>query len=303
MIYKIKQFLRHSLVGNWVTKKIQDSIFFPPVYRLLFFFHLTELNHAQPTDALINASKQSRIFFGQNQERVNKIVQNLADRKSKHVYNRLIQLRSYLKIPPIFSTGSQYFPKDIIHLNSYECFVDCGAYTGDTIEEFRELTHHSYQHIVAFDPDPRNFSILQEKSFKKCTCIQAGVWNKQDTLPFYTGNLTSSKLEQTQVSRGLYSTQIPVQVNVVMIDKCPECAEMTFLKMDIEGAELNALKGAEKTIRKNRPTLAICIYHSDQDMIDIPEWILSLGLNYKLYVRHYSCSFCPDETVLYAVPD
>ncbi len=241
------------------------------------------------------------MYFEKNEGRIQAIIEALADKQSKRVYKDLIQLRSTLDAWPNQSHGSQYFPTDIIHLTQKECFVDCGAYTGDTIEEFLNLTQKNYKRIVAFDPDPYNFSVLKAKKFPNCTCIKSGVWNKEDTLTFYTGNSLCSKLEQAQVSRGLYSVQESIQVHVVAIDSCPECAEMTFLKMDIEGAELNALKGAEKTIRKNRPTLAICIYHSDQDMIDIPEWILSLKLDYKLYVRHYSFGLYPDETVLYAI--
>lgn len=88
-------------------------------------------------------------------------------------------------------------------------------------------------------------------------------------------------------------------MQVDAIDNIPECADATFIKMDIEGAEQNALAGAEKTIRRNRPKLAICIYHSDEDMLDIPERVLALNMGYKLYVRHHFGTIC--ETVLYAV--
>ena len=74
---------------------------------------------------------------------------------------------------------------------------------------------------------------------------------------------------------------------------------VTFIKMDIEGSELEALKGAQQTIQRDRPKLAICIYHKPEDMTDIPLYIKSLVPEYRLYVRHHSnrCS----ETVLYAV--
>lgn len=82
--------------------------------------------------------------------------------------------------------------------------------------------------------------------------------------------------------------------------------------MDIEGAELNALKGAKETILRDKPKLAICLYHSDNDMLDIPEYIHSLVPEYKLYIRQHSESeqdnddirfgFFIIETVLYALP-
>ena len=86
---------------------------------------------------------------------------------------------------------------------------------------------------------------------------------------------------------------------MVALDDVPECQDVTFLKMDIEGAEWDTLHGATNIIEKNKPTLAICIYHSDEDMLRIPEFIQSKWPEYKLYVRQHF--FLPLETVLYAV--
>lgn len=74
---------------------------------------------------------------------------------------------------------------------------------------------------------------------------------------------------------------------------------VTFIKMDIEGSELAALKGAANTIRSQKPKLAICIYHSPQDMLKIPIYIKSLVPEYKIYIRHYTDMML--ETVCYAV--
>ena len=68
--------------------------------------------------------------------------------------------------------------------------------------------------------------------------------------------------------------------------------------MDIEGSELPALKGAVNIIKRNKPKLAICIYHSDSDMIDIAEWIHTVVPEYRLFVRQHSWEIT--ETVLYA---
>ena len=69
--------------------------------------------------------------------------------------------------------------------------------------------------------------------------------------------------------------------------------------MDIEGSELEALKGAAETIKKWRPKLAISIYHKYEDIIEIPEYILSIVPDYSFYIRHYSSDIW--ETVLYAI--
>lgn len=87
---------------------------------------------------------------------------------------------------------------------------------------------------------------------------------------------------------------------MINIDAVPECKNATFIKMDIEGMEWDALHGAVETIKRNHPKLAICIYHSDEDMIRIVEYIHEIAPEYKLYVRHHSKR--EYETVLYAVP-
>jgi len=80
-----------------------------------------------------------------------------------------------------------------------------------------------------------------------------------------------------------------------------EKEKVTFIKMDIEGAELNALKGAERIIREQKPKLAICIYHKPEDVWEIPSLLLNFVSDYKFYIRHNTYSFLYDTT-LYALP-
>lgn len=89
-------------------------------------------------------------------------------------------------------------------------------------------------------------------------------------------------------------TSIPVR----SIDDTENCHDATFIKMDIEGSEQMALLGAKKTIIRNKPKLAICIYHSDEDMIKIPLMIHEMVPEYKLWIRQHSNGI--PETVLYA---
>jgi hypothetical protein len=91
-----------------------------------------------------------------------------------------------------------------------------------------------------------------------------------------------------------------ISIQVKTIDNL-NLEKVTFIKMDVEGAELNALKGAEKTILKDKPKLAICIYHSNEDMVCIAEYIHNLAPEYKLYVRQHFLFPSAAETVLYAI--
>ena len=77
-------------------------------------------------------------------------------------------------------------------------------------------------------------------------------------------------------------------VSVTRLDDVPVCSEATWIKMDIEGAEMQALAGAKDTILRNHPRLTICIYHSDEDMLRIPEYIHNLVPEYKLYIGHHT---------------
>jgi hypothetical protein len=82
-----------------------------------------------------------------------------------------------------------------------------------------------------------------------------------------------------------------VQHNIQKVD---------FIKMDIEGAEPIALKGAINTIKRYRPKLAIAIYHSMDDFVSIPKWINDLNLDYELYLGHYTIH--AEETIIFAKP-
>jgi hypothetical protein len=84
------------------------------------------------------------------------------------------------------------------------------------------------------------------------------------------------------------------KIDDIVLDK-----KVSFIKMDIEGAELEALKGAKNTIQNNYPKLAIAIYHKPDDLLNIPQYILSLNRNYKFYLRHYGYNSW--ETILYAI--
>ena len=91
-----------------------------------------------------------------------------------------------------------------------------------------------------------------------------------------------------------------VTIETAAIDEIVKDDKVTFLKLDVEGAEMKALQGAKNTILKNKPRLAVCIYHKPEDIIEIPAYLLSLNPDYHFYIRHYKLSY--NETVLYAIP-
>jgi len=240
--------------------------------------------------------KLEKTVFTENNDRILRVRDNLDDEKSRRVFSNLIHYRMskdrrYLK--GIMDDKDQYFPQGIVHLSEREVFVDCGAFKGDTIKEFVKRVNGHYKKIIAFEPDEQNFAALCKinRGGVDVLPIQAGVWSNDGVLRFDSEGTSESRVNETGNS----------EISVMRIDSVPECRDATFIKMDIEGAEREALKGAESVIRQNRPKLAICLYHQPEDFFEIPEYILSLDLHYRLYVRHHH--YNRDETLLYAIPD
>ena len=121
--------------------------------------------------------------------------------------------------------------------------------------------------------------------------IQKGAWDKNITLCFQADyEHGASRIIEDVNSDKTY-------IDVVRIDNLIK-ENITYIKMDIEGAELNAIKGAERIIKENKPTLAICVYHKNEDLLNIASAIKALVPEYKLYLRHHNVS--GTETVLYA---
>jgi len=193
-------------------------------------------------------------------------------------------------------TEDQYFDSEIIipRLSSNEVFVDAGCCNCYTDHRFVERCD-KYKKIIAFEPSPKQYLDCVEFSqdIKNITIHQCALWHENTTICF----------DDTRTAGGTHisdnASASTTQIKAVKLDDILDGEEATFIKMDIEGAELNALKGAEQTILKNRPKLAICVYHKPEDIFEIPAYILSLHSDYKLYLRHYS--FWHGETVLYAV--
>ena len=193
---------------------------------------------------------------------------------------------------------SQYFGLlrqyvDVFTANEGETVLDVGACDGATSVQFLEWGGDKIRRVYAFEFDPLNLERCREniKGFAdKITLIEKGAWDKDDVMYIDTETVGSG------LSHVSGSGKFRVQLS--SIDNVMKDEPVTFIKMDIEGAELKALIGAKNTIIKNRPRLAISIYHKPEDICEIPEYILSLVPEYKFYMRHYSSSSA--ETILYA---
>ena len=172
-----------------------------------------------------------------------------------------------------------------------EYFVDAGALDGETTEFFLKHFENGYAYVL--EPNLKQFEIIKERlrAYPQVELLSYGAYDKNTTLRFdpAEGDEGSAKI----------SAGGGMEIEVRRLDDLLEDRKVTFIKMDIEGAELAALRGAERIIREQRPKLAICVYHKPEDIWEIPSLILRYHPDYKLYLRHYSIT--QTETVLYAV--
>lgn len=198
---------------------------------------------------------------------------------------------------PITYNGESYFFTEEIMLSDKECLVDAGAFDGDTIRSFKKATDDQYETIYAFEMDKRNYNNLQRYCFgtgggykqddSRINLYQMGVSDCKGTFCY------NSNFETTQFAENGNEICEVDSLDCILRDK-----KVTFIKMDIEGSEMQALHGAEVLIKNQKPKLAICIYHSIEDFLNIPVYIKNLNPEYKILIRHHS--ICEAETVCYA---
>lgn len=245
-------------------------------------------------------------YFHDNHDRVKKCLKLLSDEKSRSTYFKLIKLRQTYQKKYIaeYDYFNQYFPADIPEFvnGGAEVFVDCGAFNGDTAEAFARR-FPEYGRIVAIEPDRRNAALLRRKRLRSLSIVRAACADYDGRAAFdektNPGGSHIIGKGKSECDRNRKINEDTCNIDVRKIDSIPACADATFIKMDIEGSEMSALRGAKETIQRNHPKLAICLYHSNEDMIAIPEYIHELVPEYSLFVRAHTMGIA--ETVLYAV--
>ena len=183
----------------------------------------------------------------------------------------------------------QYFDESFLKFDHDEVFVDAGAYDLTTTLEFAQRCK-DFKKIYAFEPDENNIRYCNKRKAgeKRIEIVPFGTWSEKNELRFRALGNWSSKIDDMGEET----------ISVTAIDNVVK-EKVTYIKMDVEGAELETLKGAKNIICRDKPKLAVCIYHKPEDMTDLPIYIKSLVPEYKLYVRHYSEE--KYETILYAI--
>jgi len=181
--------------------------------------------------------------------------------------------------------------------------IDAGAFLGDTALAFATSVGAGGR-VYVFDVIENHLKVIRHNVAQNPTLT-----DRIKLLPFGLGDVchagtpfSSENLLAPGFSLNSLNAEQQAQIPVKTIDslvKAGQIERVDFIKMDIEGYELRALKGADETIRRFKPKLAISVYHKPEDLAEIPLYIRSLGLGYRMYVDHYTIH--SEETVLYAV--
>ncbi len=224
-----------------------------------------------------------------------------ADEESLATYRANILWRakgdpSHLPFP---APANTYFPRDLFQLTPRESIVDCGAFDGDTLRMFL-ANEASFEAFYAIEADMVSLqklrayvATLPSQVAKRVHELDCAVGGERCMLQFVmTGALTSRAGDQDGVEA--------VDVPCVPLDELFADRKVTFIKMDIEGAEFDALRGGKAVIERDSPILAICVYHTQNDIWRIPLLMRSLNPDYKLYLRTYDGDGF--QSVAYAVP-
>jgi len=193
--------------------------------------------------------------------------------------------------------GEQYFPPDLFPLSKDEVFVDGGAFDGDTIRQFLRHTLMEFSEIAAFEPDLANFEKLKQYVLS----LNEHVRKKIALYPLALG---SHKGKVCFDAAGTIQSAIKAEgdsmIEVAALDDVLEGKKPTFIKLDVEGYELEALAGARKTLSECCPVIGVSAYHHFDHLWKIPLFLSSLSDQYAYYLRPYAKPTW--ELLCYAVP-
>ncbi len=221
----------------------------------------------------------------------------LADDRSRREFLAQLRWRLRLDYDGLIRPDAperQYFEPSIFRPDPHEVFVDCGAYTGDTLDGLLRFSGGTLERAWLSEPDPLNFAKLQSHAGALRADLRARVTTSPMAVGASRGHITIDATGTPASAVGRGSTE----VEVVALDELDLPA--TFIKMDIEGAELDALRGAERTIRTHAPLLAIASYHRQDHLWRVPAMLKRLSPDHRVFLRPYAQECF--ELVCYAVP-
>jgi FkbM family methyltransferase len=234
-------------------------------------------------------------------ERIISAFNLMEDELSKETFFNIIKcrLKGDLSLSPRPCGHPSYFVPDVAIPSNHEVFVDAGAYDGDSIRDLLNHVPGFAGKIIAFEADPKSVAVLREHVEALQHDMSRRIRIVESALGQTTGYVHFNDY-------GNHSSNVAENGNVRI--KCTRLDDFfidigpTYVKMDIEGFEIQALIGGKGTIGRHAPTLCVCVYHLHDDLWEIPLYLSSIRKDYLFYLRAHEAD-C-QQTVCYALrPD
>lgn len=286
-------YLWNNDVHYFISKKIVSD----KLYELIEESGIDEENiYIGPTSNGYFDLYEKRDNIEKNIDKISKVINFLCDRKSRNVFlNILVRLSIPYQFHFYYEKEDfpQYFSNDFEY-GSNEIFLDAGVCNGLNIFEFCNKINWRYSKIIALEADINNYIISKDnlKNVDKLLLLEKALYNYDGTIRFLSTNKSSKKSNSRVGEDG------DIEVRCVKGDSLEQT--FTFIKMDIEGSEKEALEGLNKTIKKYSPKLAICIYHFQSDFWEVPLKIKEIKPTYNLKIRNHKKMDNLTETIVYA---
>lgn len=258
-------------------------------FALVFWAYPEALPHyqfEQPSKLLAQADsiRKAYAFFAHDVVSVRHYLGHLAWRLTMN-YDAL----------PDVSPSDQYVVDNLIPAHDDIVFIDGGAFDGDTVRRILDSRFNNFRCYLAFEPDPCNFKRLHDFWLSLPEALQQRIELRQEALFSREGVV---RFDAAAATRAMISAEGGVEVAAATIDGLVSVGQHSFIKLDLEGAELDALKGGESSIAKDSPDLAVCVYHHPADLWSLPLWIAQTNASYRFYLRSHDEDGL--ETVCYA---
>lgn len=234
-------------------------------------------------------------YFSDNKNKLQKVEALFKEEKSRKIYQKMIfnmQMGNCVDFSLV--DFDPYVDNDIIpQLNENDVIVDAGVWDGSEIDKFLKM--NAMVRIHAFEPDHNSMEKLKVKydGNTHVNLYEYALWNERSKLSFTVNNVSPSASRLSKEIDGDAASIATIPLDEIIQEK------ITFIKMDIEGAEYKALEGARHLLQRYRPKLAICVYHSIEDYVEIPLLIKEINPEYEFYFRQHSVT--SGESVLYAI--
>jgi FkbM family methyltransferase len=302
----------------------QDDIFYLGIFNHIddpkeiidFLISKGVVNLINPSEAIKKVSNQKLDTYYLSsahenlctQDEINEIFNLLSDSTSKQILLGFYEYQTNGNIENLIRSADhtlQYLgtllpePYASSWLKGKVRWVDCGAYIGDTVEAVSKVSETNKAIFLNLEPDLNNYKNLKHLTSK----LEIESINLNAACGDSSGVAKISDLTglSSQISRSIDETDSSQNIPIFTLDEIAGSWFPTHIKMDIEGSEMEAIKGAVKIIKESRPKLAIAVYHKPRDIYEIPKYLSLTVPEYKYFLRAYGAHGY--DTVLYAIPE